>query len=269
MNALSKAAIQTIPLGTLLFAQNLIALIMFIPMAIMSKHNIFRTQRFSLHFLRAITGLLSFSCLFISIKYIPLLDATLLVNSAPLFLPIIAILWTKEHVTRLMWTSLILGFIGVFFIINPSGDLLQNYMVFIALLGGLFAAIAFQSVRNLKTTDSVAGIIIYYFLISTIFTIPMYIAQYKKVNLEEMELLIGIGIFFGLGQLFLAQAYKYASPTLLGPFNYSVVVFAGLIQWWVWHIIPTNWGFFGIALIIFAGMLTLFQQKNNPKNLPH
>lgn len=273
MNTLGKIAIQTVPIGVLLFAQNLIPLLLIAPFIPQKKFKAIRTSRLLLHLLRAMTGLLSYGCLFIAVKYISLVEATLLANSAPLFLPLIAIVWMREKIPLSVWASLLIGFIGVFFILNPSGNILQNSMALVALLGSLFSAIALQSVRNLASTESLLGIVFFYFLFASITTLPWMLLQWNGLKPEDWILLISIGILLGATQLLLAKAYQYASPLLLGPFNYSVIVFAGLIQWLIWHNIPNIMGFIGIILVSAGGILTIIQQKKikdlkNRENIP-
>ncbi len=266
LSAIGKVVMQTVPIGIVLFSQNLVALLLLVPFILMRQITTLRTNRLPLHLFRAITGLLSYACFFIAIKYISLINANLLGNSAPLFLPLVAIFWVKEKVSLTVWASLILGFIGVFFILNPSEGLLKNSMDFIALLASLFSAIALQAVRNLKQTEPVLSILFYYFFIASLFTLPLMIIQWIPLNQTQWLLLIAMGFLLGWIQLAIAQAYQYASPTLLGPFNYSVIVFSGLIQWQFWGVVPDSWGWIGIALVTLGGILTVVQQKpSEPK----
>lgn len=262
MNALAKVAVTTIPVGLVLFMQNFFAMCFFSPFCFRKRFAAVRTKRIGLHVLRAITGLLSYACLFIAVKYISLLDATLLANAAPLFFPFVIWVWLGQKVSPRIWYSLLIGFVGVFFILHPSPDFLfRSWMVIVALLGSLFSAIALQCVRNLGTSESPLSIAFFYFLIATIITLPFPLIQWRPLSPNEWYLVIGIGALLGITQFCLAIAYRYASPTLLGPFNYSVVVFAGLIEWWKWNIVPTTMGFLGIVLVCAGGILTLIQQK--------
>ncbi len=263
MNALGKVGLQTIPLGMLLFAQNLFALCFCIPLIIRSP-SVFRTKHLKSHFFRASTGLLSYACLFIAVQYISLVNATLLANSAPLFLPFVVRIWFGQKIRKSLWISLIIGFLGVFFILNHGDNistLFNSWMILVALLGSLFSAIALQFVRNLSSTESSSTIIIYYFLISTILTMPLFISQFHMLGQTEWFILVAIGFLLACIQFSLAQAYHHASPTLLGPFNYTVVIFSGLIQWIYWDVIPGFVSLIGITLISLGGILSITQQK--------
>lgn len=257
MNALAKVVLTHTNVGNLLFMQNFWALICTLPLIFWYKKTLHITF-WKWHLLRAISGLASYFCLFIAVQYISLIDATLLANSAPLFLPFVTWVWTKTKITLSLWVSLIIGFIGVVFIINPDGNwshLFDSWMVLIALLGSLFSAIALQTVRYLRKHESTFPIVFYYFLIATCLLLPF--SDWHSLSREDWELLMGVGICLAFIQAGLAQAYKYASPVLLGPFNYTVVIFAGLIDWWIWHVVPSLLGFCGILLISFGGISSI------------
>ena len=267
MNAFAKVALETVPLGMLLFTQNFLALCLAIFFVFRSPKALI-THRLKLHIFRAITGLLSLACLFIAIEYISLVNATLLANSAPLFLPFVVWVWFGQKITKTLWLCLIIGFLGVFFIANPTSDLgllFDSWMVLIALLGSLFSAIALQCVRTLGSTESPLTTVTYYFLIASIATLPFAVLQWQHLSRRDWLMLFEIAVLLALIQYLLFVAYKYASPTFLGPFNYSVVIFSGIIQWIYWKIAPTPIAFLGIFLICLGGMLAILQQKRSQK----
>lgn len=266
MNALGKVAVKTIPLMTILFMQNLFALCFISPFIIRSGFKLFSTQKIGLHFIRAITGLLSYACFFIAVNYISLVDATLLASSAPLFLPFVIRVWLGQKILPSLWVSIVIGYAGVFFLLKPSADMVGSSMVFVALLGGLFSAMALQSVRNLAAFDSSLKIIFYYFLLSVLVVFPFFIFQWEGLGLYEWLVLIGMGAALGLAQFLISKAYTYATPTLLGPFNFSIVVFAGLIQWLKWGFKGEITDLIGMFLVVSGGILTIIQQKRVQKN---
>ncbi len=85
-----------------------------------------RTSRIGLHILRAVGGLLSQAFMFAAVKKMALVDAVLLSNSAPLFIPLVAWVWLKEKIGGMVWVSLSIGFAGVILILRPSLALLSN-----------------------------------------------------------------------------------------------------------------------------------------------
>jgi drug/metabolite transporter (DMT)-like permease len=60
-----------------------------------------------------------------------------------------------------------------------------------------------------------------------------------------------------VGQLFMTRAYSYAPAARVGPFMYSVVVFAGLLDWLVWGTLPDALFVAGALLVAVAGIAAL------------
>lgn len=262
MAALAKVSVEKVSVATILFTQNLFALLFSLPFVIGQGIGALRTKKIALHCLRAVTGLLSYGCLFLAVKYISLVNATLLANAAPLFLPFVIRIWLGTRIAPRLWASILMGYAGVLFILNPSASILSSGMVFVALLGSLFSAIALQAVKNLTSTDSSINIIFYYFLFASIATLPFFLFEGNfSFDLRDWLLLVAIGASLALTQFFLAKAYTFATPTLLGPFNYTVVIFAGLIGWWVWGRVPGLMECIGILLVSIGGILTILMQK--------
>ena len=256
MSAFGKAASQ-VPTPVIGFFQSFISLALFLPWVL--RHGIadLRTSQFPLHVVRAISGLLSQLLYFWAVHQMKLVDAVLLVNAAPLFIPIVAFLWNRTPVTWPVALSLLIGFIGVVLIIRPGPDLLTNPSALIALSAALFSAIALVSVNKLSGQNQPDTILFYYFLIGSVATLPFAISQWSMPTPREWWLLIGVGVFMALAQLLIILAYEHATASQIAPFNYSVVIFSGLIGWIVWHN-ELDWlSIVGILLVCAGGILSM------------
>jgi len=256
MSAFGKAASQ-VPTPVIGFFQSFISLALFLPWVL--RHGIadLRPSQFALHIVRAISGLLSQLLYFWAVHQMKLVDAVLLVNAAPLFIPIVAFLWNRTPVTWPVALSLFIGFIGVMLIIRPGPDLLTNPSALIALSAALFSAIALVSVNKLSAQNHPDTILFYYFLIGSVATLPFAISQWSIPTPREWWLLIGVGVFMALAQLLIILAYEHATASQIAPFNYSVVIFSGLIGWIVWHNELDWFSIVGILLVCAGGILSI------------
>ena len=256
MSAFGKAAAD-LPTGPLVFFQNGISLLLFAPFILRHGTKELRTTRIGLHVVRALTGLLSQALFFIAVKNIALVDAVLLANAAPLFIPIVALLWMRTAIRPAVIVSLLVGFVGVIMILKPSAELLKDPAALIAISAAAFSAVALVSVNALSSTDKSNTILVYYFFISTIATLPFTFMQWQTPQGNQWMYLLGVGIFMALGQLFIILAYKHASAAQIAPFNYSVVIFSGIIGWMVWHTALDMTALLGIALVCAGGIASI------------
>jgi drug/metabolite transporter (DMT)-like permease len=263
MSAFGKAA-KGVSTGVIVFFQNFISLILFSPWVLRKGFSDLRTARIWLHILRAAGGLLSQALMFAAVRKMPLVDAVLLSNSAPLFIPLVAWIWLKEKIGGIVWVSLAVGFAGVILILRPSLALLSNPAALLALSAALFSAFALVSVNQLSNTEPAKRILFYYFLFSSVAAAPFTVLNWKTPTSQEWLLLSGIGVTMALSQWLIIFAYKQASAERIAPFNYTVVIFSGLIGWVVWNNRPGLLALAGVLLVTAGGVLsTMFGGRSS------
>jgi drug/metabolite transporter (DMT)-like permease len=134
---------------------------------------------------------------------------------------------------------------------------MHNPAALLALGAGACSAMALVSVNQLAPTDSSQAILFYYFLISTIAAAPFAAMHWCVPTQTEWWLLGGVGVGMALAQLFIIMAYRHASAAQLAPFNYSVVVFSGVIGWIVWHEALDMTALLGILLVCAGGIASI------------
>jgi drug/metabolite transporter (DMT)-like permease len=263
MSAFGKAA-KGVSTGAIVFFQNFISLILFSPWVLRKGFAELRTSRVWLHLMRAFGGLLSQALMFAAVKRIALVDAVLLSNSAPLFIPLVAWVWLKEKIGGMVWISLAIGFAGVILILHPSPALLAHPAALLAVSAALFSAFALVAVNQLSNTEPAQRILFYYFLFSAAAAAPFAFLQWKNPTSREWLALGGIGAMMALSQWLIILAYKQASAERIAPFNYTVVIFSGLIGWVVWNNRPDLLALAGVLLVTAGGVLsTVFGGQNS------
>jgi drug/metabolite transporter (DMT)-like permease len=253
---LAKVAGQYTSTGVLLLFQNLICLVFMVPVVVRGGWPLLRTNRFGLHVLRAVAGTGCWYALFVAITMIPLANATLLTYSAPLWMPLIAWAVTRQRAARATWIGAAIGFAGVILVLQPQTHSF-NAGESLALIGALALAIAMMTVRWLGATEPVTRILVYYFLLSTLLTIPIAAIDWQPIPLTAWGWLIALGLAQLFSQVLLVVAYRYASAEKVGPFIYCVIVFTALIDWLVWDHRPTLVMCIGMALVICGGLIAV------------
>jgi len=256
MSAFGKA-VSGVPVAMISFFQSFISLVLFLPWVLRHGWHDLKTGQVKLNIFRALSGLLSQVLYFQAVREMSLVDAVLLVNAAPLFIPLVAFAWNRTPISAAVGVSLAIGFVGVALIIHPSRELLTDPSALVALSAALFSAIALVTVNKLSATDKPDTILFYYFLIASLATAPFAAVAWKNPTPTEWGLLFGIGTSMALAQLLIILAYKHATASQIAPFNFSVVVFSGLIGWLVWHQPLSLGALCGILLVCVGGILSL------------
>ncbi len=256
MGACSKSLHQVSPLLTLFF-QYAIGFLCFLPSGLHLGLEHLRTERLALQVFRSVVGSACQLLFFMSLRALPLLDASLLSNAAPLFIPLVVWMWSRQSIQLRVALSLLIGLLGVLLVIHPGPELLHDPAALLALGSGVLSAIALVATNKLAETDPPARTLLYNFGVSAALLIPVAISVWAPLSLRALLLLVSVGVLFALTQWFIILAYRYASATELSPFNYSVVIFSGLLGWMFYGDVPTAAAMLGTALICSGGILSI------------
>lgn len=265
MGSLVKLLSENLPSQNILFFRNLFGLLILLPLIFKLGVSTLKTDNIKWHFLRSLSGVTAMYCFFYALSELPLADAMLLKISAPLFIPIIAFLWLSEHVSLRAIMAIMIGFLGVVFVIKPTGTV--HIASLAGLMGGALAALAKVTIRRMSITEPTSRIVFYFGLISLIISsIPMFWFWQNPEN-KEWWLLILLGGLGTFGQLFLTKAYLLAPASRIAPFTYSSILFAALIGWVFWNELVTLLTITGALLIISAGIIILREKKSEHRDM--
>ncbi|ANW67795.1 hypothetical protein BCA37_16795 [Mycobacterium sp. djl-10] len=256
VGALAKVAGEHTSTGVLLLFQNAVGLMFILPVTLRHGWGALRTRRPGLHLLRAAAGTGCWYALFVAITQIPLANATLLTYSAPLWMPLIAWAVTRQRVAAPTWLGAGIGFVGILLVLQPQSRGFSAGALS-AVAGALLLAIAMMSVRWLGATEPVLRILSYYFLLSTVLSVPIAAADWQPVAADGWLWLLGLGFAQLFSQVLIVLAYRYASAEKLGPFIYTVIAFTAVIDWLVWGHRPTAATYLGMALVIGGGLVAM------------
>lgn len=259
-NALMSIFVKLIGEGQstveVIFFRFFIGLLILLPWLLTEK-NLFSTPYLSKLFLRSITTLLAMACVFYSLKYLPVANVVLLNNTFPLFIPFLVLIMFKIKTSLKLWISVIIGFIGVAFVFHAHLNTLLNGAVFIALASGLLSALAILQIRLLSDHVSPKQVLFYMLFFCTIMTAIILPFDFKMPTSHELILLVMVGLFGAGYQLFITLALYYALARIVSPLFFSAVLFAVILDWLIWGIIPTFGSFVGMLLVIFGGIMTI------------
>jgi len=258
--ALSRGASTKASIPTILFFQNLISFIFVLPWVIKNGKESLKTEKFGLIFVRTTCGVLGFGCLFLAVQRISLVNASLLNNTGPIFVPLIGALFFSIKINHKLWGSIILGFIGIAFILRPTAALFEMGSLY-GLASGITLATSMLALRRLSFTERAHTVLFYYFGLSALLTFPFALYTWQTPDKTAWLEIIAIGLL-STGSIFaMTKAFHFAKASHLAPFNYSGVIFAGLIEWFFWGRLPDLYSLIGIILVTLGGILTILHTK--------
>jgi drug/metabolite transporter (DMT)-like permease len=256
MGAAVKAASRELPSAMVVFFRNAVGLLVLLPWLRRGGKEGLRTRHLPEHLFRSVMGLAAMVCLFYSIGHMRLADAILVYQSVPLVLPLVERVWLGEPIAPLLWGPIGLGFAGLLFILKPGPDLFGP-VALVAVASTLFASVAQVGIRRLTRTEPVTRIVFYFGLISSGLSALPLVFVWRTPSPSLLAVLLAMGALATAGQLCLTRAYSYASAARVGPFLYSGVVFAGVLDFVFWRTMPDRQFVAGALLVSAAAILAL------------
>ncbi|EKD54908.1 MAG: hypothetical protein ACD_60C00035G0008 [uncultured bacterium] len=226
-----------------------------------SMSSFLKTKRFPLHFVRDVFGLVSVLCSFYAAKNISLADATILFNTAPLFIPIVAFFWGGLKIMHRLWFGMGLGFLGVLLILHPGRELF-HFAAVAGLFSGVFAAIAYVGGRYLTYSEPPLRNMFYYFIVGSLMALILVICSRENFSAlfypKVLLLLLAVGVFGYFYQWCSTHAARHAPVRLTSSFLYTSVIFSMFLDWFFWNVTPNLIAILGMLSIIGGACLLLF-----------
>ena len=183
--------------------------------------------------LRGFLGTIALVCIFYAIRNMPLSISTVIQYTYPIFISIFACIFINEKITLNLIFALIIGWIGILVILNPTqlsniNIEIKNISISLAFLGAIFTALAYVTVKKLSLSENIYVIILYFPLVSFITLFPIVIINWVTPNLDELVWILGIGLFTQLGQIFLTKGLKNLPASEASTINYLQVLFGSI-----------------------------------------
>lgn len=218
--------------------------------------------------LRSIMGVSGVGLNFWAINHLFLTDSTMLNKISPFFVTIFAWLFLREKMSKLQIPATIIVFLGALLIIKPEFSM--DVLPALAGFGGAAAAgAAYTIIRFLKGKEEPATIIFFFSLFSVVSTFPIMMIQgFVPPTAAQWFYLIMIGVSASFGQFGVTTAYKYAPAAEVSIYNYTSVIFATLIGYFILDKeIPDIWTIIGSVIIVgVAVLIFIYNHKRAKRN---
>ena len=193
-----------------------------------------------------------------------LADSYAISAAAPLLMTLLAIPMLGEQVGWRRWTSTLLGFAGVLFMLQPGGSLWRVETPLLLVAVGLLAVTRIWT-RVLARHDLPATIAFWVLLVQVPFGLvllpflPPPVAFFPDP--WTMLILMVFGGCNGLAHFLFARAFALAPVSVLAPFEYSTLIWGALLGLLIWGEFPAGTTLIGAGVVILAGLYNLHRER--------
>ena len=219
-------------------------------------------------------GLLSVGGMFTNfsaLTRLPLADATAISFASPLITVALAAIILKERVRIYRWSAVLVGFAGVIVMLIPHFDVGPYALAgaataatvgsVLALISAFCNAGTVIQTRRLTQSETTSSIVFYFSLVCAIagaLTLPF---AWHSPSGSELTKLIALGILGGIAHIFLTESYRHAAASVVAPFDYTSMLWALLLGYWLFGELPDVLVYFGGAIVAGAGLFVIWRER--------
>lgn len=229
-------------------------------------------------FISAVFYVAAMYCYFYSLLLVPLAISSLMANSAPLYVPLIALFILKDQSikSKILWLCMLISFAGVALMLLPNEKIHYSFIGFLlAFLSGIFLALWQVCTKLVTAHESPHRITFLQTILSIVFSFfPAAFIVYQNgihyldalLSIKNILLLVLCGISSWIYQLYRAKAMIFAPVSFAMPIGYLGVVFVGTLDYIFWHTYPNALSIFGM-LIVILGVILLLKLNKGESNV--
>ncbi|MCG7407005.1 DMT family transporter [Paenibacillus sp. ACRRX] len=259
MNALVKEVSFTIPAAEIAFFRGLIGTVLVL--VIMHRQRIsFSRTGIPMLAVRGLMGGMYMLTFFYTLSHLPLTDASILAQLAPIFVMILSALLLKEQIRGKSALLLLVVLVGAAILIQPNTYASYSVFAIVGLLSAFFSAAASISIRYLSQKHSAYEIVFYFTATSTIVAIPFLTNHFVMPDVRDSVYLLLIGVVSLIGQLFLTKAFTHENAIVVQVISYFGLMLNALFGFLFWEEIPNITTIIG-GILIVAGCVGLSMFK--------
>ena len=234
---------------------------------------------------RVILFFFGFSSFYISLTVLPLGTATALFFVSPFLITIFAHFFLKEKIGPRRWSAVAVGFIGVYITLNPDFSNF-NYLSLLPILCAFCYSSSMIIIKKTSDKDNVYTQTFTFYIGAIFFSLIFYFiigdGQYNTVSHPASQfifrewfvnfksnilLMAATGVTATLAFLLLFTAYSIASPSVISPFEYSILLWSPLIGWLYFQEIPNLNTIIGILIIVSSGIYIFMREKAQDQSI--
>ena len=202
-------------------------------------------------------------CLYTSYFYVPYALVATMEHTGPMIVSLLCIPILGEKFGLYKMSAVILGFVGIIFIMQPWTDDFNIYLIL-----PICAAFGYSLARVTSLSfpkEVLSPLINIYAQMGTILCSSLIIIFFNQwtpfKSIEDLLLILIMGLVGGTGTLFIIYGARKAELSKITPFDYIEIFFALILGWVFFQEWPIDSLFPGVLFIIAGGLIIIWRQK--------
>lgn len=213
---------------------------------------------------RSLFGFLGMFCLFYATSVGNQGEVAILSKLSPFVVIFCATVFLRERPRGYQLAAMVIALGGACVTANPRfGGVTLPALV--AFASSVFAGIAYFCVGALKGKEDPQTIVFVFSAFTTVCTAVLMLFQFVVPSLQDLILLLGIGLMAAVGQMGLTYAYAYAKASEVSVFNYTGIPFSMIFGLVILNQPVKMTTLIGSLLVIVSSVISWLGEKSGMK----
>ncbi|WP_147162466.1 DMT family transporter [Pararhodospirillum oryzae] len=260
MDAQAKLLGASLPVPELVFFRLIGGLLVVAPLYFRQPAPQRRLVNPGLLAVRAGLGLAGVALYFAALTTLGMAEVAAVSFAAPFLVTALGALALHEPVSRRHWIALLVGFAGMLVILRPGGGVVSSGGL-LALAGALAYALLIITLRIQGRVMTSITSAFWFLAVAPFVVLPLLPVVWVTPTWDQAPWLLGLGIAGGLGQILLTMALRLAPASTVAPFDYTYLVWATGLGWFLFGDFPDRETLLGLPLVIGAGLVLLRRDR--------
>ena len=267
-DALTKLAAKTLPLGEVLAVRGIFTVMLIGSLLmLLGQMRHLRAAMTPLVLCRSAFDALSSGCYVTALIHMRVAEVGSVMMVVPLILTALSVIVYAENVGWRRWGAVILGFVGVLFIVKPTPGAFNAWAI-VALVGATFSASREILTRRIHT--SMPTLVITFISVTLLTVVGAALGAAEQWSVPGWTEIAYLGVaacFYSLATHLTVVAFRGVTVSTVAPFRYSFLIFAGIAGFVVFRELPDGWSVFGASLIVASGLYALHRETVRRREL--
>lgn len=211
--------------------------------------------------LRGMFGTSALFCFFLTLQQMPLATAQTIQYLSPIFTATIAIFLLKESVMPWQWFFYILAFSGVL-LIERFDSRISPVFLGLGIFSAFCSGVAYNLVRSLRGREHPLTVVFHFQLVGAVVGFISLFFQWEMPAGRDWVYLFLIGVFSQIGQMFLTNALQRERVAGVAIVNYTGLVYAVTIGWFVFGEVQGIMSIAGMVLVVVGVLLSVMYGRH-------
>lgn len=214
--------------------------------------------------MRGLVGAIALVAYFATIQNLPLATAVTLQFLSPIFTAILGIFIVKERVHPIQFVFFAISFGGVL-LIKGWDQRFSNEYLLLGMVAAMFAGLAYNFIRKLKTSEHPLVIVLYFPLVTLPLAGSWTAAVWVLPEGPQWIYLLAVGVLTQIAQYYMTRSYQEEELSKVAPIQYMGIIFGLAFGWWLFDESFHPMGYAGIVLVLLGVVLNLTYKQRTQR----